>query len=373
LELTVPLPAAEAWRLHRSFAFISFSASIDRQAVSLVEETVSIDGSGNHQVRRTFKMVFKTDPVPAALRGLLKTEEIEPILREVWVAEVHDHEYSYQFTSDVAFFGDKLKVSGRQWFVPLGENKCAYMSRAEVRAIYFPGMNGLLERAAAEKLEWAMSTFGDRAVLFLARPQQQLELSTVSSSGSAPSSPAWGAAVAPRPGSPSLVLTAADVWLPVQELYGAAAGVASAPVGLHGGSPLAAALELADLAGDGRVPCACCCACVRRVQQLSSSYASLGRDAALRDAGGGGETPRGQGAGRRESGGVGLSAGPGGGRSLSVSALRAPVSLVLQRLPKAREGKGEEADTAPMSRAVPEWRADDDEAADEEDFGEIID
>lgn len=119
LELTVPLSAAEAWRLHRNFAFIGFSADIDRQAVSLVEETVSIDSSGNHQMRRTFKMVFKTDPVPAALRGLLKTEEIEPILREVWVAEVHDHEYSYQFTSDVAFFGDKLKVSGRQWFVPL--------------------------------------------------------------------------------------------------------------------------------------------------------------------------------------------------------------------------------------------------------------
>jgi hypothetical protein len=369
----VPLPAAEAWRLHRNFGFTSFSADIDRQAVSLVEETVSVDGSGNHQMRRTFKMVFKTDPVPAALRGLLKTEEIEPIMREVWVAEVHDHEYSYQFTSDVAFFGDKLKVSGRQWFVPLDENRCTYHSRAEVRASYFPGMNGLLERAAAEKLEWAMSTFGDRAVLFLAQPQ-------LASVAVVPGSQAFGAAVFPpagQPGSPRFVLTAADVWLPVSDLYDAAAGVAAAPLHAGGGSALAAALELDDLAGDGRVPCACCCACARRVQQLTSSYASLGRDAALREGGGEGGGEAGHGAGddgRRGGGGLHHSAGNGGGRSLSVGALRAPVSMVLQRLSKARDGEGgREADTAPMRQAVEGWRGAEDEAADEEDFGEIID
>lgn len=247
---------------------------------------------------------------------------------------------------------------------------CSYLSRAEVRANYFPGMNGLLERAAAEKLEWAMSTFGDRAVLFLSRPHLPPQLSSVSPVSSGPCSPPFGAG---RSGSPSFVLTASDVWLPVHELYDAAAEVAAAPLHARSGSPLATALELDDLAGDGRVPCACCCACVRRVQQLSSSYASLGRDAALREAGreGGG---RAEGAGQR--GGVGPPGVPGGGRSLSVGALRAPVSMVLQRLSKAREGNGfreGEAANIPMSRAVEEWRGDEDEAADEEDFGEIID
>lgn len=354
LDLKVPLPAAEAWRLHRNFNFTSFSANIDKQAVNLVEETVAVDDGGRHQMRRTFKMVFKTDPVPNALRGVLKTEQIEPIMREVWIAEVYEDEYSYQFTSDMAFFGEKLKVSGRQWFKPIGDSVCAYHSRAEVHANYFPGMNGLLERAAAEKLEWAMSTFGDRAVLFLQQLiEQQPDASVPASPRVTMSSPARSQA----PGS----LSPKDVWLPMHDFYDAAT-VATAPIHQEPGSaPLATALELDDLAGDARVPCACCCSCFRQLQKVTSSYVSLGKDAAQRE-----RAPRVRTVLELTTTEVGVNGrSPRSLRSRSTEEMRAPTSMVLQRSSKAQVEA--ETMTMPIRRAV------DDEAADEEDFGEIID
>ena len=250
LDLTLPLPAAEAWRLHRDFGFTSFSAAIDEQSVEMVEETATTDGSGNVRVQRVFKMVFLTDPVPGPLRGLVQAEKIQPILREAWDVEARDGQFSYQFSSEVPFFGDKLRVTARQWFRPLTDSTCSYVSRAEITATYFPGMNGLLERAAAEKLEWAMSTFGDRAVEFQATaaglprsprawrgaslpgsPQVAVHFSPPRNAGSA----SVGGA-GPRPLAPK------DAWLP--ELYEAAA-VAAAPTHRPPGSaPISTALEL---------------------------------------------------------------------------------------------------------------------------------
>ena len=64
----------------------------------------------------------------------------------MWHRLLYDEAHALVYRVELPFFGDKFKISGRQWALPVDETHCIFVSVDTVHVTGFPGLNGTIER-----------------------------------------------------------------------------------------------------------------------------------------------------------------------------------------------------------------------------------
>lgn len=96
-------------------------------------------------VKRVATTTYNTNPVPKALRHLLKSKEFALRTEGFWYLNSFDKDHPHTFTTTIPSLGDRVKVTGLSWLEPVDEHSCdaIYVNTITIKA---RGVGSMLER-----------------------------------------------------------------------------------------------------------------------------------------------------------------------------------------------------------------------------------
>ena len=113
ISLTCPIPPADFWALRSDLNFDSYYADMDGQVYSLVSNNETVV-NGLTKVQRVAQLLYKENPVPAGLRGVLSTlglgENFPFILRSSFFREAFDQRHAYTYTTELPVLTDRILI-----------------------------------------------------------------------------------------------------------------------------------------------------------------------------------------------------------------------------------------------------------------------
>ena len=108
------LSAEEFWALRMDVGFDLFMANARSGGCEVLE----LKEQGE-SVTRTTLLTYQENPIPPALRGMLRANEFSCKVKARWSRYKFEAGHGMAFTSEPPVFADKIKVGGTQWLEPI--------------------------------------------------------------------------------------------------------------------------------------------------------------------------------------------------------------------------------------------------------------
>eukprot|EP00966_Prymnesium_polylepis_P115574 2671749-Prymnesium_polylepis.1 len=135
----VPCSAKLLWSLRQHRSFDDFLAEHEKQQFFLCHEKRWKDGAGEEMMERKIKLEFRENPVPRAMRSLLKNPDLAIHTSESWFLNKWDEKHPKEYSVEPPALSDRITISGKQWAVPLTEHSCRFVCKDVVSVSRMPG------------------------------------------------------------------------------------------------------------------------------------------------------------------------------------------------------------------------------------------
>jgi len=140
------LSAEQFWALRADLSYDQYIADFDKQVFQLCWLKEEADAEGHPCVEREVRLTFRENPVPKALRGMLKDPEFAFLVRARWRTHVWDEAHAMEVETILPVFSDRIKITARQWAEPVSPAQCYVCSRVHIEVSRLPGVAGVVEK-----------------------------------------------------------------------------------------------------------------------------------------------------------------------------------------------------------------------------------
>jgi hypothetical protein len=167
-EETVELSAEQFWALRADQRWDAHVADLDGQVFHLSWAKDEVDAEGNPMVRREVRLTFRDNPVPKALRGLLKDPDFAFLVKSSWRTRCWDEAHAMDLETILPVFSDRISIKARQWAEPISDRQCKVCARVKigVSRMPLPGIAGTVERGIEKGMRDAYAQLPARALAY---------------------------------------------------------------------------------------------------------------------------------------------------------------------------------------------------------------
>jgi hypothetical protein len=130
-EETCDLSAEQFWALRADVNWDNSIAEYDGQVFNLNWVKDEVDAEGNPMVSREVRLTFRENPVPKALRGMLKDPDFAFLVRSSWRTRCWDEAHAMDLETILPVFSDRVSIKARQWAEPISDRQCKVRRRSQ--------------------------------------------------------------------------------------------------------------------------------------------------------------------------------------------------------------------------------------------------
>ena len=167
--LEVPLPAEALWALRLDQGLDEHLADYEEQIFARLYMNEEPDDSGEVVIAQKIKLNFKQNPVPKALRGLLKDSDFSFKTKSSWYKHKHDEEHRLKFEVELPVLSKNISITGQQWLVPIDARRCQMHCLDLVTVNRIPGLCGMIEREIAKGMSESYQKFPARVMEYYSK------------------------------------------------------------------------------------------------------------------------------------------------------------------------------------------------------------
>lgn len=177
-EETVNLSAEQFWALRADQQWDEHVANLDGQVFHLSWAKDEVDTEENPMVRREVRLTFRENPVPKALRGLLKDPDFAFLVKSSWRTRCWDEAHAMDLETILPVFSDRISIKARQWAEPISDRQCKICARVKigVSRMPLPGIAGTIERGIEKGMRDAYAQLPARALAYALKNPLSTEL-----------------------------------------------------------------------------------------------------------------------------------------------------------------------------------------------------
>jgi len=161
------MSAERFWALRVDEGFDHYFAELDGQICQMQRHDETPTAAGCTAVERAYRLVLKENPVPPRLRSMMGKTDFAFIVRASFIKEKFDEEHPYVYTTSFPVFTDRISVSGRQWCVPLGPDRCVVHAKIRLQ-VRVNVVGPAAEKAVEKSMVIAYKDLPARACAFVA-------------------------------------------------------------------------------------------------------------------------------------------------------------------------------------------------------------
>ena len=140
------LSADAFWSLRCDLGFDKYLAAIEKQNAEWQLNDEFRDAEGNRQLRRIAKLIYKENPVPKSVRGMIGDGDFMFTVQSTFWPELYDEAHPMAFKTILPFFSDRISIEGLQWTEAVSATQCRMCARVDIK-VRVAGISSQVEKA----------------------------------------------------------------------------------------------------------------------------------------------------------------------------------------------------------------------------------
>ena len=158
--------ARETWHLRSNFELEQWIALLGKRTLELIEEQTANEGLDEAETQRVVRCELIGDQLGGFTFGAITSKDLTSEVSSSFFPVRFEEDRGADFVVRMTHLPDKIKISGRQWCVPIDDNSC-YMCTTVTITVHILALGSFIEREIEKQMNACYTAFPQQLDDFL--------------------------------------------------------------------------------------------------------------------------------------------------------------------------------------------------------------